>query len=109
MSVEEPIAPRRTSARPSLPPGLAHQLVKFAIVGLANTAIGLGVFALALAAGVWYPAASALAFAAGAVNGYTLNRVWTFRAGAFHAAGFARYVAIQGVALAMNVVLVVAL
>jgi putative flippase GtrA len=60
------------------------------------------------AAGVWYPAASGLAFAAGAVNGYTLNRIWTFRAGAFRVGGLARYAVVQAIGLGANVLTVVA-
>jgi putative flippase GtrA len=56
------------------------QLARFLAVGVANTLISLAVYRGLLAAGTPYPAAAALAFAAGAVNGYALNRVWTFAA-----------------------------
>jgi len=55
-------------------------LVRFALVGVTNTALTLVTFALLVLLGTPAPAASALAFAAGAVNGYRLNRTWTFRA-----------------------------
>jgi putative flippase GtrA len=98
-----------TTAEALLPaPDLAGQLARFAVVGATNTALSWGLFALMTSMGVWYPAASGLAFAAGAVNGYTLNRVWTFRAGAFRMGGLARYAVVQAIGLAANVVTVVA-
>ncbi len=86
-----------------------HQFVRFCIVGLSNTALSLVVFVIAVSVGVPYLAASAGAFAAGALNGYTLNRVWTFKAGSFRAQGLARYVLVQGLGLGLNVGLLAAL
>jgi putative flippase GtrA len=86
-----------------------HQFVRFCIVGLSNTALSLVVFVIAVSVGVPYLAASAGAFAVGALNGYTLNRVWTFKAGSFRAQGLARYVLVQGLGLALNVGLLAAL
>jgi putative flippase GtrA len=92
--------------------GIRHpvtgQLVRFAIVGVLNTAISLAVYKLAVDVGVAYPAASVLAFAVGALNSYTLNRIWTFRAGAFSRGGFARYVVVQLVGLGINELVLVA-
>ena len=82
-----------------------HQFVRFCIVGLSNTALSLIVFVVAVSAGVPYLAASCGAFAAGAINGYTLNRVWTFKAGSFRAQGLARYVLVQGLGLGLNAAL----
>lgn len=109
------VAPRRAPrsaapirARPAaLPadrgtPSLPAQMVRFAIVGVSNTVLSWVLFALAVHVGIWYPAASAGAFAAGAVNGYTLNRLWTFRAGKFRADRFARYVVVQLLGLGIN-------
>ena len=59
--------------------------------------------------GLLCAAAMSLAFAAGAVNGYTLNRVWTFKAGSFRAQGLARYILVQGLGLGLNVGLLAAL
>ena len=86
-----------------------HQFVRFCIVGLSNTALSLIVFVVAVSAGVPYLAASCGAFAAGAINGYTLNRVWTFKAGSFRAQGLARYVLVQGLGLGLNAALLAAL
>ena len=88
---------------------LAGQMVRFGIVGVTNTALSWSLFAIATGLGVWYPAASAGAFAVGAINGYTLNRVWTFRAGAFRVSRLFRYVVVQAIGLGANVLLLVAL
>ena len=56
------------------------QFVKFGIVGVSNTLLTLIVYTLLLKVfGVWYLAASAIGFIVGAVNGFLLNRRWTFR------------------------------
>ena len=81
---------------------MGGQFARFVVVGATNTAITLGSYALLLEAGLHYLAALVPAFALGAINGYTLNRGWTFRAGAFRRAGLARYVATQVGALGAN-------
>ena len=56
------------------------QFVKFGIVGVSNTLLTLVVYTLLLKVfGVWYLAASAIGFIVGAINGFLLNRRWTFR------------------------------
>jgi putative flippase GtrA len=90
-------------------PSLAQQLVRFAVVGVSNTALSWSLYALGVKLGVWYPVAAAASFAVGAINGYTLNRVWTFRAGEFSAGRLARYVCVQAGALSANVVVLVVL
>jgi putative flippase GtrA len=70
---------------------------KFALVGVSNTLLSLAVYSLLVAAGEWYPLAAGLAFAAGAVNGYVLNRRWTFRRTASRAP--LKYVTVQLVGL----------
>ncbi len=55
------------------------QFVKFGIVGISNTLLTFIVYTLLLKVfGVWYIAASAIGFVVGAVNGFLLNRRWTF-------------------------------
>ena len=54
-----------------------RQLARFLAVGVGNTAVSFVVYRLLLALGLWYVVAAPLAFAAGAVNGYILNRRWT--------------------------------
>src|ERR1700689_3331639 len=56
------------------------QFGKFGIVGVSNTLLTLVVYTVLLKVfGVWYLAASAIGFVAGAVHGFLLNRRWTFR------------------------------
>jgi putative flippase GtrA len=56
------------------------QFVKFGIVGISNTLLTLVVYTVLLKGfGVWYLAASAIGFVVGAINGFLLNRRWTFR------------------------------
>ena len=56
------------------------QFVKFGIVGVSNTALAFAIYTVLLKLfGVWYLAASAIGFIVGAINGFLLNRRWTFR------------------------------
>jgi putative flippase GtrA len=56
------------------------QLARFLVVGVGNTILSFAAYRLLLAVEVWYVLAAALAFAAGAANGYIFNRRWTFAA-----------------------------
>ena len=82
-------------ARPtrSLPRGSA-QFGRFLAVGVSNTALSFVVYG-ALVEIVPYWLAGALAFAAGAVNGYVLNRRWTFGGAPDSGGARARYLAVQ--------------
>jgi putative flippase GtrA len=78
------------------------QLVRYLLVGVSNTAITLVTYALVVRAGVPAVAASVVAFGAGAVNGYRLNRAWTFRSARRGAGVGARYVAVLLAGAAIN-------
>jgi putative flippase GtrA len=86
-----------------------RQFVKFCAVGFTNTVLSFAVFAIAVRAGAPYLAASCGAFALGALNGYTLNRIWTFRSGPFTRSGLTRYGLVQGLGLAANAAVLAAL
>ena len=75
-----------------------RQFVRFALVGLSNTAVSYVAYLALLRAGAPYLAAAACAFVAGAANGYALNRRWTFAARDSRRARLV-YVAVQAVAL----------
>jgi len=91
--------------RLSLP--LIVQFVKFGIVGVSNTLIAFAVYTVLLKVfGVWYIAASGIGFAAGAVNGFLLNRRWTFREHAGDALTPVRWAIVQSCGLACNLGLV---
>ena len=61
-------------------PLVRRQLVRFSVVGVANTVISFVSYRLLLAVEVPYLLGAAMSWAAGAVNGYVFNRRWTFRA-----------------------------
>ena len=99
--------PRPTNVRPrkrlSGAAAVLVQFLKFGIVGVSNTLLTLAVYTLLLkVAGVWYLAASAIGFTAGALNGFLLNRRWTFRGHVGDALTPVRYVVVQGCGLALN-------
>ena len=56
------------------------QFARFLVVGLSNTAVSFVAYRLLLAVSTPYVIGAALGFAVGAVNGYILNRRWTFAA-----------------------------
>ena len=78
---------------------MAAQFARFCSVGVLNTLVTLGVFWGLGRVGAWYPAASTVAFLAGAVNSYALNRRWTFR----RRGSLARFVAVQALGMALGV------
>lgn len=84
---------------------IAIQWAKFAAVGASNTLLSAAVYALLISTGVNYLAASALAFALGALNSYVLNRRWTFRSRARRAPEFCRFACVQLVGLGVNLAL----
>lgn len=56
------------------------QLLRFLLVSVANTALGLSCIYLAMGLlGLNYLVANAVGYAIGAVLGFALNRRWTFR------------------------------
>jgi putative flippase GtrA len=85
------------------------RLVRFVLVGGSSTVVTLGSYALLVAISVPYPVAAPAGYAAGILNGYTWNRLWTFETGDFHLPEFSRYVAIQGSGLVANLLAVVVL
>lgn len=83
------------------------QFVKFGIVGVSNTLLTFGVYTLLLKVfGVWYLAASGIGFAVGAVNGFLLNRKWTFREHVGDRLTPVRWTTVQGCGLLVNLGLV---
>ncbi len=90
------------SARLSRYP-LIVQFLKFALVGVSNTLLTLLVYTFLLkVAGMWYLAASAIGFIAGATNGFLLNRRWTFREHVGDALTPVRWAVVQTCGLAVN-------
>jgi putative flippase GtrA len=83
------------------------QFVKFGTVGVSNTLLSFAVYTLLLKVfGVWYVAASGIGFTVGAVNGFLLNRRWTFRGHVGDALTPVRWGVVQGCGLGLNLGLV---
>jgi putative flippase GtrA len=83
------------------------QFVKFGIVGVSNTLLFLAVYTVLLKGfGVWYLTASAIGFIVGAINGFLLNRSWTFRGHVGDALTPVRWGIVQGGGLLLNLGLV---
>jgi putative flippase GtrA len=79
------------------------QFVKFGIVGVSNTLLTFAVYTLLLKVfGVWYLAASAIGFTIGAINGFLLNRRWTFRGHVGDALTPVRWGVVQSCGLGLN-------
>lgn len=83
---------------------LFFQFGRFVVVGVSNTTVSLLAYAGLLRVDVPYPVAGAIAFLAGAVNGYVLNRRWTFAASDTWRARH-RYVLVQLAGLGATTVL----
>ena len=83
----------------------ARQAAKFGVVGVGNTLLSLVVYTALARVGLPGPAAAALAFVAGAANGYVWNRRWTFAADDSHAARV-RYLIVQACGLGLTSALV---
>ena len=82
---------------------LVKQFLRFAVVGVSNTLIFFLVYTLLVQVfGVWYLLASAIGFVAGAVNGFLLNRSWTFRGHHGDALTPVRWAIVQSCGLAVN-------
>jgi len=83
------------------------QFLKFGIVGVSNTLIAFAVYTILLKGfGVWYILASGIGFVIGAVNGFLLNRRWTFRGHVGDALTPVRWAVVQSCGLACNLALV---
>ena len=92
-----PVVSGGRSSWTRLLPVEAVRLIRFCGVGATNTVITLATYDLLVQLGTASWAASAIAFAAGALNGFHWNARWTFAgrsAGA--AATRLRYLAVQG-------------
>jgi putative flippase GtrA len=79
------------------------QFVKFGIVGVSNTLLAFAIYTVLLKVfGVWYLGASAIGFIVGAVNGFLLNRRWTFAGHVGDSLTPVRWGVVQGCGLALN-------
>jgi putative flippase GtrA len=95
---------RAALARPSVEP-VRTQLLRFVAVGATNTAITLTAYAAALHVGVRYLLAGAAAYALGGLNGFLLNRRWTFGHRGRILPAAARYAVITAGGIGLNLAL----
>ena len=98
---------RPALGRRPIPP-LVLQLVRFGLVGATNTALTLATYAVVLGLEAPVALAGAIGWGVGAVNGYLLNRAWTFQGAARGAVPATRYVAVQLMGSALNAALAIA-
>jgi putative flippase GtrA len=89
--------------RPYLP--LVLQLVRFGMVGMANTVLTIATYAGLVALHAPVPLAGAVGWGVGAVNGFVLNRAWTFRGAPRGALPAARYAAVALLGSALDAAL----
>jgi len=81
------------------------QFIRFLVVGVSNTAITLLAYAGAIHVGVRYLPAGAVAYSLGGVNGFVLNRRWTFSHTGRIARSAVRYAAVTAIGVFLNLVL----
>ena len=91
--------------RPRIPT-LVAQFVRFGLVGATNTALTLAVYSALVALETPVALAGAVGWGVGAVNGFVLNRAWTFRGSARGALPAARYAVVALAGSALNAALV---
>lgn len=83
----------------------SRQFVRYVLAGLVNTTLSFLVYRGLLAVDTPYAAAAPIAFAVGSVNGYVLNRRWTFAAADLARARLV-YVAVQAAGAGLTSLLV---
>lgn len=94
------ISPTAEGQRPRL--GLTTQLTRFVLVGGVAAVVDYGSYQALLATGLWIHLAKALAFVAGTVTAYLINRRWTFQ-GRGGGLQFASVMTLYGITFAVQV------
>jgi putative flippase GtrA len=79
-----------------------RRIVKYAIVGVSNTIVALGSYAILLELGVQYVIAGAVSWTLGLLNGYVWNRIWTFDRAEHRMSFLLRYSTVGVLALTLN-------
>lgn len=86
---------------------MMQELIKYGLVGLANTAFGLSLIYIAMSVFGLAPAiANALGFAAAFLFSYWLNRRWTFRSNADLGRSLTSFAAVCAIGYALNLAVV---
>ena len=82
--------------------GELGRILRFGAVGAVNTVVTLAVFTALDTLGLPGAAASTIAFCAGAVNSFQLNRRWTFSDIPTPRGAWVRFVGVQGLGAALS-------
>lgn len=77
-------------------------MLRFGLVGVSSTLLYFAVYSVGVLLGVAFALAAVAAFVISAACGYLLHDRWTFRANAASGAGLARWLALQGTVLGLN-------
>ena len=80
------------------------EFIKFALVGLLNTAVDVAIFFLLTWVGTPYVAAQVVSYSCGAANSYLLNKFWTFRSSGLSYAEVVRFTVVNLVSLGISIV-----
>ncbi len=83
------------------------RFVRFLVVGVLNSAIGLALIYAAMAIGADYRVANAIGYAGGILISFVVNRGWTFAHDGDWRASLVRWLVVVGVAYAAQFILVV--
>lgn len=79
-----------------------REFAKFALVGVLNTGVDVGIFFLLTHFGTPYPLAQIISYTCGAANSYLLNKLWTFRACGLSYAEMLRFTIVNLASLAIS-------
>jgi len=85
------------------------ELVRYGIVGVINTAVGLAVIYLFMALGAGDVTANAMGYGVGFCISYVMNGKWTFRHSHLNFARFFRFVVVVLAAYALNLCVLLSL
>lgn len=86
-----------------------RHLIKYGIVGVTNVTVDFTLYAALVWLGLWYPVAKTASLVVATANGYTLNRLWTFRAGPHRNVMLTKYVMVVASCWAANIVMLILL
>jgi putative flippase GtrA len=80
------------------------EFIKFALVGLLNTAVDVAIFFLLTWVNTPYVAAQVVSYSCGAANSYLLNKFWTFRSSGLSYAEVVRFTVVNLGSLVISIV-----
>lgn len=78
------------------------QFIKFSIVGALNTIISIVFYYIFLKLGLFYIIANTLAYVAGMINSYILNKIWVFKANVYSKITILKFTIVNLVSLILS-------